>query len=51
MGAKIINIAQIMQRSALMLVAKKASGIERPRDINGRKVGYRSRRTDHIFLP
>ncbi len=38
-GEKIINIAQIMQRSALMLVAKKASGIEKPRDINGRKVG------------
>jgi len=38
-GEKILNIAQIMQRSALMLVAKKASGIERPQDINGRKVG------------
>jgi len=38
-GEKILNIAQIMQRSALMLVAKKASGIEKPRDINGRKVG------------
>ena len=38
-GAKILNIAQIMQRSALMLVAKKASGIEKPRDINGKNVG------------
>jgi len=28
-----------MQRSALMLVAKKANGIEKPRDMNGRKVG------------
>ncbi|RZB30435.1 MAG: NitT/TauT family transport system substrate-binding protein [Desulfobacteraceae bacterium Eth-SRB1] len=38
-GAKIFNIAQIMQRSALMLVAKKASGIEKPSDMNGKKVG------------
>ncbi|MBW2558900.1 MAG: ABC transporter substrate-binding protein [Deltaproteobacteria bacterium] len=38
-GAKIFNIAQIMQRSALMLVAKKSSGIEKPLDMNGRKVG------------
>jgi len=38
-GAKILNIAQIMQRSALMLVAKKASGIEKPSDMNGKKVG------------
>ena len=38
-GEKIFNIAQIMQRSALMLVAKKANGIEKPRDMNGRKVG------------
>ncbi len=38
-GLRIINIAQIMQRSALMLVAKKASGITKPGDINNRKVG------------
>jgi len=38
-GAKILNIAQIMQRSALMLVAKKTSGIEKPVDINGKNVG------------
>jgi len=38
-GDKILNIAQIMPRSALMLVAKKASGIEAPQDMDGRKVG------------
>lgn len=37
-GAKIVNIAQIMQRSALMLIAKKSSGICRPEDINDKKV-------------
>jgi NitT/TauT family transport system substrate-binding protein len=38
-GHGIINIGQIMQRSALMLVAKKSRGIHRPEDINGKKVG------------
>ena len=37
-GVKLINIAQIVQRSALMLVAKKSSGILVPGDINGKKV-------------
>ena len=38
-GIKVINIAQMMQRSALMLVAKKSSGINSPQDMNGKKVG------------
>jgi len=38
-GVKLLNIGQIMQRSALMLVAKKASGIKRPQDMQGKKVG------------
>jgi len=38
-GVKLINIAQIIQRSALMLVAKKESGIHKPADIEGKKVG------------
>jgi len=38
-GLKLVNLAQIVQRSALMLVAKKALGIHAPADINGRKVG------------
>jgi NitT/TauT family transport system substrate-binding protein len=39
LGVKLINIAQIVQRSALMLVAKKSSGISAPGDMNGKKVG------------
>jgi NitT/TauT family transport system substrate-binding protein len=38
-GVKLINIAQMMQRSALMLIAKKSSGIKTPHDMNGKKVG------------
>ncbi len=38
-GMKIINIAQILQKSALMLVAKKANGISLVQDLEGRKVG------------
>lgn len=38
-GLNLINIAQIMQKSALMLVAKKGSGIRTLQDMNGKKVG------------
>jgi len=38
-GVKLINIGQIIQRSALILVAKKSTGIHKPEDINGKKVG------------
>ncbi len=38
-GIDIVNIAQIVQRSGLMLVAKKSSGILKPADINNKKVG------------
>lgn len=38
-GVKLVNIAQIGQRSALMLVAKKSSGINTPQDLEGKKVG------------
>lgn len=38
-GVPLVNIAQIMQRSALMLVTKKSSGITSPQDMNGRRVG------------
>jgi len=37
-GMRLINIAQVNQRTALMLVAKKASGILTPQDISGKKV-------------
>ena len=35
----IVNIAQIIQKSALMFVAKKTSGIRNIQDINNKKVG------------
>lgn len=38
-GAPLINIAQIIQRSTQMLVAKKSKGIWTPADLNGKKVG------------
>lgn len=38
-GIKVVNIAQIMQRSALMLIAKNSSGVKKPQDIDGKKVG------------
>jgi NitT/TauT family transport system substrate-binding protein len=38
-GVPIVNLAQMMQQSALMLVAKKASGIHEPEDMDGKKVG------------
>jgi NitT/TauT family transport system substrate-binding protein len=38
-GVKLVNIAQIVQRSALMLVARKSSGIQKPEDMNHKKVG------------
>jgi len=38
-GIDLVNIAQIFQRSGLMLVAKKSSGINKPEDMEGKKVG------------
>jgi NitT/TauT family transport system substrate-binding protein len=38
-GVPIVNAAQVVQRSSVMLVAKKSSGIVRPSDLNGKKVG------------
>jgi NitT/TauT family transport system substrate-binding protein len=38
-GVKLVNIGQIIQRSALRLVAKKTKGIHKTEDINGKKVG------------
>jgi NitT/TauT family transport system substrate-binding protein len=37
-GLPIVNVSQVVQRSALMLVAKKSSGIREPADLNGKKV-------------
>ena len=38
-GLKLVNIAQILQHSSLMLVAKKSRGIYKPEDMDGKKVG------------
>lgn len=38
-GANLVNIAQIVQRSALMLVAKKSSKINDPKDMDRKKIG------------
>jgi NitT/TauT family transport system substrate-binding protein len=38
-GVRVVHLSQIVQESALMLIAKKTSGIKSPRDIDGRKVG------------
>jgi len=38
-GQRIINVGQVMQRSALMLIAKKSHKIENPQDMQGKKVG------------
>jgi NitT/TauT family transport system substrate-binding protein len=38
-GVKLINLAQVIQQSSMMMVAKKSSGITSPADMNGRKVG------------
>jgi NitT/TauT family transport system substrate-binding protein len=38
-GQGIVNIGQMIQRSALMLVAKKSSHIVKTEDLNGKKVG------------
>ena len=37
-GIKLVNIAQIVQRSALIIVAKKQSGIKTIQDLNGKKI-------------
>ncbi len=36
---KLVNIGQIVQRSSLMLIAKKSRGIKTPEDLNGKKIG------------
>lgn len=38
-GAKVVNIGQIFRRSALMLIARKSSGIKVPTDLQGKRIG------------
>ncbi|MFH1136525.1 MAG: ABC transporter substrate-binding protein [Pseudomonadota bacterium] len=52
-GLKIVNLAQVAQRSSLLLVAKKQSGIRTPGDLRGKKVGLWAgdfRGTPSVFL-
>jgi NitT/TauT family transport system substrate-binding protein len=37
-GLKLINICQLMQKSGFILVARRSSGIVKPRDLNGRRI-------------
>jgi NitT/TauT family transport system substrate-binding protein len=47
-GLPLVNIAQLSQHSALMLVAKKTSGISEPEDLQGKKLGIWSSGFDDI---
>ncbi len=38
-GVRVVNIAQMLKRSALMLVAKRSSGIKTPHDLDKKRVG------------
>src|SRR5208283_848526 len=38
-GTKLVNVAQIIQRSSMMLISRKSSGIQTIADMNGKKVG------------
>jgi NitT/TauT family transport system substrate-binding protein len=37
-GVKLVNVGQVSQRSALLLVAKKSGGIRKPEDMQGKRV-------------
>ena len=37
-GVRLVNIAQVVQRSALVLIARKSSGINVPQDLQGKRV-------------
>ena len=38
-GLRLVHLAQIIPRSSMMLVAKKSSHIQKPSDMNGKKMG------------
>ena len=37
-GVKVVNLAQMVQHSAFLLIARKSSGIKTPRDLQGKKI-------------
>ncbi len=47
-GTDVINLAQMVQRSSMMLIARKSSGIRTVADMNGKKVGLWA---DDLSLP
>ncbi len=49
-GVPLINIGQLSQHAALMLVTKKTSGIDEPQKLNGKKVGIWSSGFDDVPL-
>lgn len=46
-GTALVNVAQLIQKSGLLLVAKRASKIGTPADLNGKTIGVWS---DNFFL-
>jgi len=38
-GVRLVNVAQVIQKSSMMLISRKSSGIRTPADMNGKKVG------------
>ncbi len=38
-GTQLVNLSQIIQRSSMMLISRKSSGIRRLEDMNGKRVG------------
>ena len=38
-GNELVNICQLLQKSSMMLVAKKSSGIKEPDDMKGKRIG------------
>lgn len=49
-GVPLVNVGQLSQHSALMMVARKGKGIERPEDLEGKKLGIWSQGFDDIPL-
>lgn len=52
-GMPLVNVCQIVRRSSLLLIAKKDSGIETPKDLDGRRIsmwGLEFRMQPETFL-
>ena len=49
-GVPLVNIAQIFNRSGLMLTCKKASGVSKPADFKGKTLGVWFGGNEYPFL-